>query len=202
MRIVIFACVLLWSGFTAGKLYSAPKVIMSAKLQGTLAGSIVQRRLEVYVGRTVEFAVRHQGTNFLYSGKIEQIIVPDIADYISTGHQGKARFKAKFSDVQPKDKQDNDIRLPEAIDFKNVLLREDTFPSVGYMQYLDADALLGGDYQLVRLLARYTNDSGETFWEALVELAQDPETPHKKREIEPFVVLLNEKEDFMKIVAY
>ncbi len=143
MRIGIFSCVLLWAGFTTGKLHSAPKVSMSAKLQETLAGRIVQRRLEVYVGKSVDVLVRHQDTNYRYSGKIEQIIVPDIADYLSTGHQGKARFKAKLSDVQLQEPQDDDMPLPEIVELKRLSIFG--VGGIGQMQYLDANALLGGE---------------------------------------------------------
>ena len=201
MRIGIFSCVLLWAGFTTGKLHSAPKVSMSAKLQETLAGRIVQRRLEVYVGKSVDVLVRHQDTNYRYSGKIEQIIVPDIADYLSTGHQ--ARFKAKLSDVQRQEPQDDDMPLPEIVELKRLSIFGTG--GVGHLQYISAVELVGYNYRKARLLAEYKDDSGETFWEALVELEDNPEGyPRypRERETEPFVVLLNEKKDFTEVITY
>ena len=200
MRIGIFACALLWAGFTTGKLYSAPKVSMSAKLQETLAGRVVQRHMEAYVGKSFTFIARgSDAARQRFSGVIEQVIVPDIAGYLSTGDHSKARFKAKLRDVQPQEPQDSNIPLPEVVDLKQM----DIFHTrgagfVGQMQLLSSETL-GHSYRYARLLAKYQDDGGETLWEALVEIDTKD---HKKKEIAPLVVLLSEKEDFMEIVAF
>ena len=202
MRSGVFLCALFLAGFAAGDLYSAPKVSMSAKLQKTLAGRIVQHRLEIYVGKTVDFSVRHQGTNYNYSGKIEQIVVPDIADYLSTGDQGKARFKAKLSDVQPKESLGGDVPLPEIVELQHVQLWSYKPPFAGHVQYISAGELVGSNYQKARLIAKYQDDSGEAFWEALIELEDTPEGSSAVREVEPFIVMLNDKEHFTDFIPF
>ena len=194
------ACTLLLAGFAAGELYSTPQVSMSAKLQKTLAGRIVQRRLEGYVGQRIEFVVRIRDKRRRYTGTIEQIIVPDIAEYIATGDYSKARFKAKLSDVQPQDPQDNNHPLPDTAELSRSNIGG--VPGVGHVQSINVAELLGsvmGDgYLKARLVAKYKNNNGETYWEGLVEMVEGYLGKH---ETEPFVVLLSEKEDFMEIIA-
>lgn len=211
MRFVMLACTLFGVAFAASKLHGSPKVIMSSKLQGTREGRIVQQRLAGYVGKRTDFSVYHQGeggglpVRYIYSGKIEQVIVPDVAAYIRTGNQGKARFKVKFSDVQPQAPQNPNIPLPVVADSTRVDIfwgSGDPPYAVGFVVYpsLAGNELLGGKYQ-VRLLAEYKDASGETFWEVLVELEDLPQFPFRREIEKPFVVLLNQEQDFMKVIA-
>ena len=182
MRSLMLTCALLGAGFVAGKLYgSPPKVVMSAKLSETLAGRIVERRLASYVGKSVQ----HEGS----SATIKQIIVPDMAE--KRGDHGHARFKAKLSDNEG---NEITVELRKLGIFKS-------FPTPGHVQLINANAneLFGDNYSHARLLAKYTDDSGEVFWEALVEFGA---SHNETKEADPFVVLLSEKEDFAKIVAH
>ena len=182
MRVVIMACAVLWSGLVVGNAPASPKVVMSDKLQGTRAGRIVHRWLGGYVGKMLGNQVT-----------IEQVIVPDIADYLSTGDQSKARFKAKLSNEAVMEFKDLGIfrREPGVIG------------QVGHIQYLEADKLaeiLGESYLHARLLAKLTDENGDRYWYGLIEIKKDADG--RRQEIEPEVILLSEKEDFMEFVAF
>ena len=203
MRIGV--CALLLAGLVAGGVRGSPGVSISAKLQGTVVGRTVVRRLEVYAGKRVEFVVRQRGpdrsNDRYYEGRIDQVIVPDIADFLSTGRgSNAARFKAKVSEVQPKNPQDATQPLPEIVKFRN--FSPIGGGNVGHMQYLESP-LLGEKFPLARLLAEYRSTAGDSFWEALVEIESEGRFIMDRREVaEPFIVLLSEKEDFLKVVAY
>lgn len=194
MRVVIGAFAWLWVCFTASELYAAPPVSISAKLEGTLAGRIVVRRLAGYVGKQVVYypskpprlvPLPFQEDKRL-SGIIEQIIVPDIADY--NGDSSRVRFKAKLTNIVG---DTGPGKPPDVVELKEL----DIFGRSGVGQHqLLASELLGEGFRLARLLAEYKDDNGDVFWEALVEL-KDGE------EVEPHVVLLNAKDDFMVITA-
>ena len=203
MRVIMLVSALMGLGLAAGELPTLSSGVgMTAKLQGTLAGQIVQRRLKVYVGKTVDFYVIHQGTSYRYSGKIAGIIVPDIANLTRTGDHSEVRFKARLRDVQAQ--ENNDLPLPKIVDLRQLNLRG--YPAshlrhVGRVQRLDANELLRGNYQEARLLARYKGDNGEIFWEALIEIKRDSQEARREIE-EPFVVLLNRGRDFYIPVGY
>lgn len=191
MYVWLFTCVLLLGGLaTDGVSLSAPAVSMSEKLRGSLVGRTVSRRLEGFVGKDVEFVLRHRGTDRYYSGKIDQVIVPDIADYIRSGNHDDIGFMMKVSAVQP----DDGTRLPDVVEMKNIV--SIGIGRIGYVQYINS-ASLGEEFPLARLLTEYKDTGGKTFWEALIEVKSDV---GQIRELEkPFIVLLSEQEDFLKI---
>lgn len=196
MRIVIIACVLLWAS------PALPTVVMSDKLQNTSAGRIVQRWLESYVGKSVVHrklvTLSVHGSHF--HAKIKQIIVPDIADYLSTGDQSNARFLAKVDKWKIGDKVPVD-HIEETVELKDLDIFEPG--GVGHIQYLVAERLsetLGENYYQARLLAKYRDESDETFWYSLIEIKKDADG--NRQESEPVVLLLSEKEDFIKVVAH
>ena len=179
MRSLMLTCALLGAVFVASKLYgTSPKVVMSATLQKTLAGRIVERRLAEYVGKSVQYGAS--------SATITQIIVPDMAE--DRGNQAHARFKAKLN------YEGNEVTA----DLMRLSIFAGNFPAPGHVQLINATELLGDNYSHARLLAKYTDDNGEVFWEGLVEFgAWYSET----KEAEPFIALLSEKEDFAEIIA-
>ena len=186
-------CVLLLVSFAADILYATPKVSISAKLQGTLVGRTVVQRLTGLVGQRVEFTYN----NLSYSGVIEQVIVPP-AIHVRNGRHDLAMFKASLDDIQRTDSVPPEMPqpLPDTIPFKDLNIFQR--PGPGHVQLLES-ALLGTDFRLARLLAEYHDADGNTFWEALVEVKKGESG---REEIEAFIVLLSEKDDFDKVVAY
>ena len=197
MRIGIFICALLWAGFTTSKLHSAPKVVMTAKLQETAAGRIVQRYMEAYVGKSFTFIARGStAARQRFSGVVEQVIVPDIADYLSSGEPREADFKLKFRDVRsvrPNDESaplsDDPVRFSMLDDFPPL------FELPGHMQLIDYEPLGGhAPYPYARLLAKSQNESDETLWEALVEIKRNLQSGSQQETKEPIIVTLSTKD--------
>ena len=185
MRALIITCSVLWAYFVASKLYGVPPVSLSAKLQGTLAGRIVERQLAGYVGQRVTFS----DGDVHFSATIEQIIVPDIIAYLDNGFSA-AQFKAKLREVNVENPQDGELPLPDVVELRRL---DSIGPgAAGHVQQLKP-ALLGEGFLLARLLAKYKDDNDAVFWQALVEVKR---VDNSWEEIAPFVVLLSEKDDF------
>ena len=182
---------MLLAGLVGGNIYADPKVSISAKLQGTKEGHVILRRLAALLDKRVEFV--HKGTD--HTGVIHRIIVPDIADYLRTGDQSKARFRAEVWG-QRKDAVATAITFQEELELGDLDIIDKG--GIGHVQYI-ASELLGEDYRRARLLAKYEDNDGEVFWEALVEMtgggAQAVELD------DPFIIMLSEKDDFDKIIA-
>ena len=195
MKALIIACSVLWAYFMASKLYGVPPVSISAKLQGTLAGRIVERQLAGYVGQRVTFS----DGDIHFSATIEQIVVPDITAYLNTGGPGPsaARFKAKLGEVKVENQRDGEIPLPDVVELKQL---DNIGPAaVGHVQYLEP-TLLGAEFPLARLLAKYRDDNDAVSWQALVEAKRGADNSWE--EIAPFVVLLSERDDFLEIEIF
>ena len=67
---------------------------------------------------------------------------------------------------------------------------------IRHVQYINS-ASLGEEFPLARLLSEFKDTDGKRFWEALIEVKSDA---GQIRELEkPFIVLLSEQDDFLKI---
>lgn len=179
-------------GAGSGSLYgSSPAVRISTKLQGTLAGKIVTRRLESFVGKAVDF-VEH-GENL--RGQIEQVIIPSPEAYLKTGNQSAFRFKFKINFLQ-EDGLPFKTDETRVIEFKQV--KDIGVGSIGHVQYLESSLL--ENVPVARLLAEYEDVNGRLWYEALVEIERSGNSQRQEIE-EPYVVMLDADRDFVKIVA-
>ena len=192
MRTLIITCSVLWAYFVASKLYGVPPVSLSAKLQGTLAGRIVERQLAGYVGQRVTFSY----DDIHFSATIEKIIVPDITACLNTSEAGPraARFKAKLGEINVENPRDGETPLPYVVELRRLDIIGPA--AAGHVQYLKP-TLLGAEFPLARLLAKYRDDNDAVFWQALVEVKRGADNSWE--EIAPFVVLLSERDDFLEI---
>lgn len=184
-------CVTLLGAGSSSLYGSSPAVSISTKLQGTLAGKIVTRRLESFVGKVVEFV---DNTEEL-QGKIAQVIVPSPENYLKTGDHSTFRFKFKIDLVQANEPyfQTGETRI---IEFKQV--KGIGVGGIGNAQLLDSSLL--NKVPIARLLAEYKDIEGRLWYEALVEVERGSDG--KRREIEePYVVMLDADRDFAEFVA-
>lgn len=202
MRMLMSICVLLLVGLNTSNLDgSSPRVSMSDKLQGTWVEKMLKARLVDYVGRVSGFVIEHQGVSYLCEGRITEVIVPNITDYVAgSASRDDVGFKARLSDVRVNTTQHGDsgdsrppnIPLPDIVNLADLnIVKTDAIGRMHiiYSNRLGFEFLDGG-----RLLGVYKNKDGESFSEYLVE--------HKDISdwADPISILVELREPFIALV--
>lgn len=193
---------------------SSSAIVMSDKLKNSVAGRIVQRRFEQYIGKYLSFTHTVRETTNTFIGKLEKINIPAAPD---------REFNAVFSEVRGHTKEDNDAihALPAQVSFTNIVtdFASNTPPQQVVKSIIvtprdqllnplaaDIADIIETDYVhnatgKGRLLATYTK-GGNNYYEVLIEKitvqnkggSPTIHTIRATKEIEPLVVMLDAEE--------
>ena len=161
-------------------------ISIPTRLQGTAVG---QRVVEIYGGLLGQEIGFFMG-GIDYTGKIAEVILPDISKFIESGDQDDAQLKLGVSDVVATDPQAVEGDLPKIIEgevvrFASLADFTGLLPAV--LMDVSSEAS-GKNISLVRLLAGLGKDDEEVGVEALVEIERHGDR-HTVLE-EPFITKL------------
>ena len=163
-------------------------VSIPSKFAETAVAARIAEIYGVLMGQEIGFSV----AGIDYTGKIKEVILPELSKFMESGNMVDAQLKLAVSDVVATDPQAVEGDLPEVIEgevvnFASLADFTGLFPA--HLEEVSSEAL-GENISLVRLLAKHGwgKEDKELSWEVLVEIESHGDN-HTVLE-EPFIARL------------
>lgn len=187
---------LMSASLQAQSLQVVPRVVMTHKLKNSLIGRVVQRKLELFIGKTYSYTYDYRGELYTFSGKLKKIIVPDINNIITTDDLAKAELIGQFGEIVAvnHDGIGHAGSLVDQVPFSSIMKLNDS--QIGHVVIVSD--LLGDVQSVGRLVGEYQDTfRGDIHHEVLVEAV----VRDVWQVTEPKLSLINVQDDRMHDVS-